>query len=100
MHVSGSKRLVNTYLGGDRPTGTLTSPVFTIERITSTFLIGGGGYSGKTCMNLLIDGQVACPLPAPTLSLAAVKFGARNWDVKKYKGKNAVLQIVDNALRR
>ena len=76
MHVSGfeGKRLVNTYLGGDRPTGTLTSPVFTIERDYIKFLIGGGGHQGKTCMNLLIDGQVVLSATGPNTSLAAVSF--------------------------
>ena len=47
MHVSGfeGKGLVNTFLGGDRPTGTLTSPEFTIERDYIKFLVGGGARS-------------------------------------------------------
>ena len=34
MQVTGSegKGLVNSFLGGDKPTGKLTSPAFTIER--------------------------------------------------------------------
>ncbi|MEI7953560.1 MAG: hypothetical protein WCJ66_00195, partial [Verrucomicrobiota bacterium] len=61
MEVTGflGKGLVNTYLDGDGPTGKLTSPEITIERDYITFLIGGGGHKGKTCMNLLIDGKVA-----------------------------------------
>ena len=56
MQVTGfeGKGLVNTFLGGDRPTGKLTSPEFTIERDYIKFLIGGGGHKGKTCMNLLV----------------------------------------------
>ena len=46
--------LVNSFHGGDKSTGTLTSPVFKIERKFITFLIGGGGFTGKTCMNLLV----------------------------------------------
>lgn len=49
--VSGfeGKGLVNTFLGGDAPTGKLTSPEFTIERDYIKFLIGGGepGSGGR-----------------------------------------------------
>jgi len=88
------KRLVNSFLGGDRPTGKLTSPEFTIERDYIKFLIGGGGHKGKTCMNLLIDGKVVL---TSTGSSSYEFLNWENWDVKKYKGKKAVLQIVDNA---
>ena len=36
--------LVNSYLGGDRSTGTLTSPPFMIERRHFNFLIGAGNF--------------------------------------------------------
>src|SRR5210317_470818 len=60
MPVSGfeGNGLVNSFLQGDKSTGTLTSPPFTIERKYLSFLIGGGGFAGKTCMNLLVDGKV------------------------------------------
>ena len=50
--------LVNSFNGGDGSTGTLTSPPFKIERKYLQFLIGGGGWEGKTCMNLLVDGKI------------------------------------------
>ena len=46
--------LVNSYYGGDKSTGTLTSPDFVISRKFISFFIGGGGYPGKTCLNLII----------------------------------------------
>ena len=58
MNVSGfdGKGLVNTFRGGDKTTGKVVSPLFTIERPFINFLIGGGKHPGKTCMNLLVDG--------------------------------------------
>src|SRR4051812_26408815 len=60
MPVSGfkGKRLVNSYHGGDRATGTLTSPAFEISRKYISFLVGGGGHAGKTCINLVVGGRV------------------------------------------
>ncbi len=48
------RRLVNSYRGGDEPTGTLTSPEFTIERPYINMLVGGGDFEGVTCVNLLV----------------------------------------------
>jgi len=80
MRVSGfeGKGLVNTYLGGDRPTGKLTSPEFTIQRDYIKFLIGGGGYAGKTCMNLLIDGKVVRTATGPNTQPGGSEF--LNWE--------------------
>jgi len=96
--VSGfeGEGLVNTFLGGDGPTGTLTSPEFTIERDYIKFLIGGGGHEGKTCMNLLIDGDVVHSATGRSNEF----LNWENWDVSKYKGQKAVLQIVDAASGR
>src|SRR5258708_34606160 len=59
MEVTGyrGKGLVNSFGGGDASTGTLSSPDFKIERKYVSFLIGGGGYAGKTCINLIVDGK-------------------------------------------
>ena len=99
QHVSGfeGKGLINTFLGSDIPTGKLTSPEFTIERDYLKFLIGGGHHKGKTCMNLLIDGKVALSATGPNMDDGGNEFlNWENWDVKKYKGKKAVIQIVDS----
>src|ERR1700677_4755384 len=50
MPVTGfeGKGLANSFNGGDRSTGTLTSPEFRLERHYLKFLIGGGGWEGKT----------------------------------------------------
>ncbi|NOX55642.1 MAG: hypothetical protein GXP27_14630 [Planctomycetes bacterium] len=92
--VSGfrGQGLVNTFLKGDRPRGRLTSPEFTIERPFISFLIGGGGHAGQTCINLLVDGQVVRTATGRNRE----RLTWHNWDVRELKGKKARLQIVDD----
>ena len=58
--ISGfeGRGLATSYQDGDRPRGTLTSPEFTIERDHIVFLISGGDDEERTCMNLVVDGEV------------------------------------------
>src|SRR6059058_5753053 len=67
MPVTGfkGKGLVNSYHGGDASTGRLTSPEFTVSRKYVSFLIGGGGHAGKTCMNFLVGGKVVRTATGP-----------------------------------
>ncbi len=100
MHVSGyrGKRLANSFLGGDQPTGTLTSPPLKIQRKFLTFLIGGGGFPGKTCINLLFDGQVVRTAEGPnTRAGGSEQLGPHFWDVQELQGKTVSIQIVDAA---
>jgi uncharacterized protein (DUF608 family) len=83
--------LVNTYLGGDGPHGRLTSPSFTIERPWIAFLVGGGGHEGRTCMNLVVDGEVL----RTTTGLNTEALEPRNWNVEDLMGREARLEIVD-----
>jgi len=99
QHVSGflGKGLVNTFIRRDGPTGKLTAPAFTIERDYISFLIGGGHHPGKTCMNLLIDGKVVHTATGPNIDDGGNEFlNWENWDVKKCKGKQATIEIVDS----
>ncbi len=91
--VSGflGKGLVNTFLGGDEPHGTLTSPTFKISRKFMNFLIGGGNHQGQTCMNLLIDAKVV----RTVIGKSNEKLEWHFWDVEELEGKSARIQIVD-----
>ncbi len=99
MHVSGyrGKGLVNSYLGGDGTTGTLTSPPFRVERRYLSFLIGGGGYEGKTCMNLLRGDEVVRTATGPnTQSGGSEELELAAWDLADLAGQTVTIQIVDD----
>lgn len=100
MRVEGfeGKGLVNSFVGGDGATGTLTSPAFKVERMFIAFLIGGGGWQGKTCMNLVADGRVVRTATGTNVvpgGSEALAPGA--WDVSDLVGKTVRIQIVDDA---
>ena len=93
------KRVVNSHASApgnsvtekDAATGTLTSPPFTIERHYITFLVGGGAHQGRTCINLLIESQVVLTATGQDSN----RMRPVSWDVRRWAGKTATLQIVD-----
>ncbi|UCD50614.1 MAG: GH32 C-terminal domain-containing protein [Phycisphaerales bacterium] len=98
MQVSGfeGRGLVNSYHGGDDTTGTLTSPPFTISRRYINFLIGGGKYAGKTCMNLVVGEKVVRTATGPNDEPGGSEALAwQSWDVADLAGRTAQIQIVD-----
>lgn len=98
MHVSGFKGtgLVNTYHGGDAAKGILTSPPFRIERGFLNFLIGGGGYSGQTCLNLLVNGKIVRTATGPnTEGGGSEELHLQSWDVSNLANTMASIEIVD-----
>lgn len=99
MHVSGHRGngLVNSFFGGDRTTGTLTSPPFAVQRRYLVFLIGGGGYAGTTCMNLLLDGEVVRTATGPnTEPGGSEELAPFAWDLEGIAGQTVTIQIVDD----
>ena len=100
MEVSGylGHGLVNSFYGGDKATGTLTSPAFAIHRKFIKFLIGGGGYEGKTCMNLLVDGKTVRSATGPNTNPGGSEaLAPASWDVGEFDGQTAQIEIVDHA---
>lgn len=98
MPVTGfeGRGLVNSFLGGDATTGTLTSPLFRIDRPYINFLLGGGHHPGETCLNLLVDGKVVRTVTGPNKSAGGTeRLDWAAWDVRDLAGKSAVLEIVD-----
>jgi sucrose-6-phosphate hydrolase SacC (GH32 family) len=100
MAVDGfeGKGLVNSFLGGDDSTGTLTSPPFEIERPFFRFLIGGGNNLEKLALELLVDGKAVRRATGgndrPGGSETLVR---ESWDVEDLAGKTATVRIVDAA---
>ncbi len=98
MPVEGyqGRGLVNSFMGGDNATGTLTSPLFKIERKFITFLIGGGGWADETCMNLVVDGKVVRTAAGPnTVSGGSERLEPAAWDIGEFAGRKATLVIID-----
>ncbi len=93
------RRVVNSHASApgstvqekDTRTGTLTSRPFTIERKFIRLLIGGGPHKGKTCVNLLVDGKTV----ASITGRGSNRMQATGFNVAKYAGRQAQLQIVD-----
>jgi sucrose-6-phosphate hydrolase SacC (GH32 family) len=82
--------LVNSFSDGDGPTGTLTSPPFTIDADYLNFLVGGGHHA-DTVVNLLVDGQVV----RHTSGADNEVMDWTAWDLVDLRGQRAQLQLVD-----
>ncbi len=83
--------LANTYLGGDGPQGTLTSPPFKVERAYLKFLIGGGNHPGTECINLIVGGKVVRSATGGDDEF----LDWATWDVRPFKGESAHVTIAD-----
>ena len=100
MAVDGflGEGLVNSFLGGDDSTGTLTSPPFKIERPFLSFLVGGGNNPDTLALQLLVDGK-----PVRSVTGGNDRPGGsetllrESWDVTDFAGKTATLRVIDAA---
>ena len=76
--------------------GRLTSPEFTIRRAYITFLIGGGGWEGRTCINLRVGGKIVRTATGPnTKPGGSEELAPASWDVREWVGKRGQIEIVD-----
>lgn len=93
QQVSGflGRGLINSFIAGDAPQGTLTSPPFVIEQRYLGFLLGGGNHPRECCLNLVIDGQVV----RTATGRDNERLEPRTWDVGEFAGRTATLQAVD-----
>lgn len=98
MEVSGflGNGLANSYIDGDNSTGRLTSGEFTIQRPWINFLVGGGAHRAKTCINLIIDGQIIYSTTGPNSAPGgSERLDWSSWDVREQMGQTATIEIVD-----
>src|SRR5690606_14319158 len=78
--------------GKDGATGRLLSNPFTITRRFINIWIGGGAHAKKTCVNLLIDGQIVRSATGQNDN----KMAERSMGVHEFEGKEATIEIVDD----
>ena len=81
---------VNSFRGGDRAQGTLTSPLFDINTSHISFLIGGGAHA-DTRVDLRVDGQVV----RTAKGREREQLAWQSWDVRNLRGQRADIQVVD-----
>jgi sucrose-6-phosphate hydrolase SacC (GH32 family) len=86
------KKLINSFYNKDAATGKIISPSFLINNKYINFLIGGGDHPNETCINLIVDNKVVA---TKTGVNTEVLYWA-GWDVEKYIGKKANVEIVDS----
>ena len=99
MPVTGflGKGLVNSFNGGDKATGTLTSPAFKIERKYLNFLVGGGKNADKLRVNLRIGGRIRHTATGPNDKPGGTEhLDWHTWDVSAFADEMATIEIIDN----
>ena len=94
MGVSGflGKGLANSFHGGDKTTGTLTSPVFTLKGNTLSFLMGGG-RSEDVGAELLVEGRRVRLVSGEE----SEELRWMSWDVRELKGQSVQVRLFDRA---
>ena len=77
----------------DAAVGKLVSPPFVIQGDAITLQVGGGMSPDSEVARLLVDGKVV----ASSTGCNTEILGRRLWSVAPFRGKQAVLEIVDSA---
>ena len=76
---------------GDGPTGTLTSPRFTVYGNTLSFLIGGGCDINVAFVELVVSGKSV----AKETGKCTETMEKRSWNVSAFKGETAWIHLAD-----
>lgn len=71
--------------------GKLTSAPFEVTRDYVTAWVGGGGYAGQTCVNVVVAGEVV----ASVVGREIEPLTAMSMDVSAYRGQTAHVEVVD-----
>ena len=83
--------LVNTFIDGDGPQGSLTSPEFEVESDYISFLIGGGYHPNEVGIKLLVDGEIVRSATGQNTEI----LDWENWIVDEFRGQTAKIRIFD-----
>ncbi len=99
MEVSGYEGggYLSSFRGGDDATGKAVSPWFEIQRSHLNFLVGGGGFEGETCINLVSEkGEVLRTATGPNLrSGGSERLTWETWDVAELDGAKVRVEVLD-----
>lgn len=85
---------VNSFHGGDGPTGVLASSTFRIDRKRLNFLLGGGSDAAKLGVRLLVGDTV---VRSSTARLNQERPEPVSWEVEEFAGRSGRLEIFDHA---
>jgi hypothetical protein len=77
----------------DASTGELVSPPFVLQADALTFQVAGGLLPAGAHVDLLVDGEKVMT----ATGCDADVWGARLWDVRRYRGRRASLAIRDES---
>lgn len=99
----GTQRMAGPYEGrylasslvrGDRATGALTSPTFTIDRPVLRYRVGGGRDAARLQVRIVVDGVGEIHSGTGTGSHI---MAVRNVDVSAHQGQRARVELIDRA---
>ncbi|HLK60785.1 MAG TPA: hypothetical protein VKU00_29750, partial [Chthonomonadaceae bacterium] len=77
---------------GNAATGKAVSKEFTMDKPFINFLIGGGNYPHKACLNLVLGAEVVRTATGSN----STELRQAWWDVTPFLGKKAHLEVVDD----
>ncbi|MFH2007551.1 MAG: hypothetical protein ABI333_13280 [bacterium] len=88
---AGGRRWISSFHGGDAATGRLVSPPFVLDRPVLGLRVGGGRDAERLVVRLKVDGRIARQATGHNTE----RFRQVRWDVEKWIGRSAVLELVD-----
>ncbi len=84
-------RFASSFHGDDASTGRMLSRPFAIERKFIHFYVGGGTIEGKTCVNLLVNGESV----RTTAGKGNERLEGAFWDVGDLIGQAGQIEVLD-----
>ncbi len=91
---AGGRRWVSSFHGGDIATGKLISPRFRLDRPWLQMLLGGGANARLLQVRLRVGGKVVLWATGKN----SEQFHQVRWNVRRWQGRLAVLELVDEAV--